>query len=234
MRRSMTGGALLTEGDDNIALDRDLIWCDAVAFEQLLDGGREEEALALYRGELLEGFHLSGCLEFERWLEDERRRLERRAAHGYPEAASNLADSTLKWFEGRPSDWTPNPGQSFVYAKLLNQVGRWVEAQAVLEEVGKAVPFPSPQQNNVTMELTYALASQGERDQAFRTVSVTSYSNLPIVRAWIEAALGERERAMELLRESGFEIEIHGGRLGFLESMREYPPFVEEFMRSNE
>ena len=151
-------------------------------------------------------------------------------AHGYPAAASNLADRTLEWFEGRTSDWRQDPGQSFVYAKLLSQVGRWVEAQAILEEVLKAVPLPSAEQNNATMQLTYALASQGKRDQAFRTIGVTSYSNLPEVRAWIEAALGERERAMELLRESGFEIEIHRG-LGLLESLREYPPFVEEFMR---
>ena len=81
IRRSMTAGALLTEGDEKIAVDRDMFWCDAVAFEQLLDGGEEEEALALYRGDLLEGFHLSGCLEFERWLEDERLRLKRLAAH---------------------------------------------------------------------------------------------------------------------------------------------------------
>ena len=44
IRRSMTS-ALLTEGDDAIALDRDLFWCDVVAFESLLDGGKEEEAL---------------------------------------------------------------------------------------------------------------------------------------------------------------------------------------------
>ncbi len=80
IRRSMTAGALFTEGDEKIAVDRDLFWCDAVSFELLLDGGKEEEALDLYRGPLLEGFHLSGCLEFERWLEDERRRLARRAA----------------------------------------------------------------------------------------------------------------------------------------------------------
>ena len=54
MRRSMTGGALLTEGDGAIALDRDLFWCDAVAFERLLEEGQLEEALALYRGELLD------------------------------------------------------------------------------------------------------------------------------------------------------------------------------------
>ena len=97
IRRSMTDGALLAEGDDEIALDREVFWCDAVAFEQLLDKGSVEEALALYRGELLEGFHLSGCLEFEHWLEDERRRLEGRAAHAawslveQAEAQGNLA-----------------------------------------------------------------------------------------------------------------------------------------------
>ncbi len=95
IRHSMTAGALLTEGDDDIALDQDLFWCDAVAFERLLDGGKEEEALALYRGALLEGFHLSGCLEFERWLEDERRRLGHRAAA----ATWSLAQQALA--EGR-------------------------------------------------------------------------------------------------------------------------------------
>ncbi len=91
IRSSMTAGALLTEGDDAIALDQDVFWCDAVAFESLLDGGKEEEALDLYRGALLEGFHLSGCPEFERWLDDERRRLERRAAA----AAWSLAQHAL-------------------------------------------------------------------------------------------------------------------------------------------
>jgi hypothetical protein len=37
---------------------------------------------------------------------------------------------------------------------------------------------------------------------------------------------------MELLRESGFEIdELHHRGLGLYESLRDYPPFVEEFMR---
>ncbi len=46
----MTDGALLTEGLDGIALDRDTFWCDAVAFEQLLDEGQAEQALDASRG----------------------------------------------------------------------------------------------------------------------------------------------------------------------------------------
>ncbi|MCH7683430.1 MAG: hypothetical protein IIB35_06945, partial [Gemmatimonadetes bacterium] len=68
--------------------DTEGFWCDAVAFEAFVDEGRFEEALALYRGDLLEGFHLSGCLEFERWLETERRRLKQRAG----DAAWSLAE----------------------------------------------------------------------------------------------------------------------------------------------
>ena len=91
IRRSVTDGSMVSPGDGEVGLDRDAFWCDAVAFEQLLDDERLEEALALYRGELLEGFHLSGCLEFERWLEDERRRLKDRSA----EAAWSLAEQAL-------------------------------------------------------------------------------------------------------------------------------------------
>ena len=152
-------------------------------------------------------------------------------AHGYPEAASNLVDRTLEWFEGRTPDWRQDPGQSFAYANLLNSAGRWDEAQVVLEDVLKAVPYPSMERHNTSMQLTYALASQGKRDQAYRahrTIGINS--NDPGSIDWIEAASGERERAMELLRESGYEPDVHRG-LGFLESMRDYPPFVEEFMR---
>ncbi len=95
IRRSVTDGAIVSPGDGQVGLDRDAFWCDAVAFEQLLDDGRLEEALTLYRGELLAGFHLSGCLEFERWLEEERRRLKDRSA----EAAWSLAEQAVT--EGR-------------------------------------------------------------------------------------------------------------------------------------
>ncbi len=63
-RRSVADGILLGAGDEEIGLDWDRVWCDAVAFEAMLDDGRVQEALELYRGDLLEGFHLSGCPEF--------------------------------------------------------------------------------------------------------------------------------------------------------------------------
>lgn len=48
---------------------------DVRRFEQLLSREKLREGLAEYRGELLPGLHVTGCGDFERWLEGERRRL---------------------------------------------------------------------------------------------------------------------------------------------------------------
>ncbi len=80
--RAMLGEhAIIPRGDGALGLT-DLVWCDAAAFEEALDAGRPAEAMALYRGDLLDGFFISDAPQFERWLEAERERLKRRAAQG--------------------------------------------------------------------------------------------------------------------------------------------------------
>lgn len=64
---------------------------DVQRFERLLAEDRLEESLAEYRGELLPGLHVTGCGDFERWLEGKRRRLRSRAV----EAASVLSERCL-------------------------------------------------------------------------------------------------------------------------------------------
>ena len=163
-------------------------------------------------------------------------------SHGYPGAASNLLGRALEWFEDRPSDWRRDPGQSFVYGNLLSRAGRWGEAQAVLEGVVADTRFTGKANRMALLELAYVLASQGYRNQAYRAVSLSQWNDIG-VHTWVEAALGERERAMELLREIRAQrdgakvdmLDMHGGYLSLhrLESMRDYPPFVEEFLRPN-
>ena len=76
------------------------------------------------------------------------------------------------------------------------------------------------------------LASKGQRDQAFRAFGLAPNLNNLVVRARIEAALGERERAMELLREAGFQTDAHGlAMLHWFTALKDYPPFLEEFVR---
>jgi serine/threonine-protein kinase len=80
LRQSLGEDVIISRGDEEIGLTEGSVWCDAVAFEAALEGGDPEEALELYRGDLLEGFFLSEVPEFERWLESERERLRQLAS----------------------------------------------------------------------------------------------------------------------------------------------------------
>lgn len=93
LRASLGDGVLISRGDDELGIDPRALWCDAAAFGRAMDAGELEEALAIYRGDLLPGFFVSDAPAFEEWLEGERARLAQRAT----EAASTLAASA----EGR-------------------------------------------------------------------------------------------------------------------------------------
>jgi len=71
--------ALLTVGDEGVGLNQGRVWCDATAFVFACEAGRSEEALALYRGPFLPGFHLPGCTAFGDWADTQRSHLHNEA-----------------------------------------------------------------------------------------------------------------------------------------------------------
>ena len=76
-------------GDDEVRVSPERLWCDVPAFLGAIQGGRPEEALELYHGDLLPSFFVpEGAPGFEQWLEDERGRLRTLAA----KAAWDLAE----------------------------------------------------------------------------------------------------------------------------------------------
>jgi DNA-binding SARP family transcriptional activator/TolB-like protein len=99
LRRGLRDDILATRGAEEIRLDPEQLWCDAVAFEAALEAGRTVDGLELYGGDLLKGFYLSDCPEFEQWLELERARLRERASAaawslaGAAEAADNAVEA---------------------------------------------------------------------------------------------------------------------------------------------
>jgi len=87
LRRVLGQDVFLTEGDE-IRVREGALGCDAVDFERMLDDGRPEQALALYRGDFLNGFHVDDVApEYEEWAERTRSRLRRRAASAAWESA---------------------------------------------------------------------------------------------------------------------------------------------------
>jgi TolB-like protein/DNA-binding SARP family transcriptional activator len=79
LRRALGTDAIVSRGDEELALAPDQVRCDVWAFDAAVEEGRPADALALYRGELLAGFHISAAPDFERWLDEERSRLRQRA-----------------------------------------------------------------------------------------------------------------------------------------------------------
>lgn len=88
LRRELGRDVLAKRGGDEIGLDTAACWSDVSAFHAALDAGRYDEALALYRGDLLDGFFTDGAAPFHEWLERKRAQLRADAAR----AARALAD----------------------------------------------------------------------------------------------------------------------------------------------
>jgi serine/threonine-protein kinase len=102
LRHELGEQAIITSGYDELRFNPACVDCDAICFEAELDANRPEEALALYRGDLLEGFFVTAAPGFEQWLEEERARLRARAAAGAWTVAERRArcgdaDDAARW-----------------------------------------------------------------------------------------------------------------------------------------
>ncbi|GLC27816.1 AfsR/SARP family transcriptional regulator [Roseisolibacter agri] len=80
VRRTLGPDALAARGDEEIGLAEGALWCDALAFEEAVERHAYEQALDLYRRDLLPGFYVPEAGEFEDWLERTRTALRDRAA----------------------------------------------------------------------------------------------------------------------------------------------------------
>ena len=76
LREAIGDGALITRGDDALTIDPTVLTCDVAKLGAAVAEGRYEEAVDLYRGELLAGMHFANAGEaFEEWLTRERARV---------------------------------------------------------------------------------------------------------------------------------------------------------------
>ena len=90
IRESLGKDVIINRGTEELRLNLDSIWCDALAFEEAIVGGSPRKGLELYRDDLLIGFHVSDVSnEFQNWLDRERERLRQLAAKGAWDIAEN-------------------------------------------------------------------------------------------------------------------------------------------------
>jgi DNA-binding SARP family transcriptional activator/TolB-like protein len=83
LRQSLGPDAIISRGDDELGVDPAVLQCDVVQFEAALAAGRTAEALELYRGDFLVGFHVPDAApELDEWIQSEARRLRSLATRG--------------------------------------------------------------------------------------------------------------------------------------------------------
>lgn len=79
VRAALGAEALVSRGDEELSLAAEVVGSDAREFVDEISKNHLARALELYSGELMPGFHLSGCAEFERWLDNQREHFRREA-----------------------------------------------------------------------------------------------------------------------------------------------------------
>lgn len=122
LRRHLGDDAIVTQGEEEAGLNRERIWCDAVAFGSLCDAPDPEKALELYKGTFLDGFLLAdGGQAYEEWVATERAALRQRAAQAagaLAERAEQLPDlgAAVRW-AARAAEIAP--GDEVIAARLI-------------------------------------------------------------------------------------------------------------------
>ena len=140
IRHSLGKESVLNRGIEEVSLNRDNIWCDALAFEEFINEGNPTGALDLYRDDLLTGFHVSEVSNnFTDWLESERNRLRQMAF----DASWSLAERAEKsgqpgvaqtWGKKAVSYMDFSEDACIELLKLLDRIGHRTEALKVYKE----------------------------------------------------------------------------------------------------
>ncbi|MHB0948241.1 MAG: AfsR/SARP family transcriptional regulator [Gemmatimonadaceae bacterium] len=79
LRQALGDDAIIARGDEDLAVNGDVLWCDAAEVDVAIAQGRLAQAMALYRGDLLDGW-FGDTPAFEQWVELERARLREATA----------------------------------------------------------------------------------------------------------------------------------------------------------
>jgi hypothetical protein len=151
-------------------------------------------------------------------------------AHGHREASQKMAERAEAWFRARPDT------NQWLLMAVLSRSERWAEAKAIAD----ALLAENPDDINLHGWVGTLAARLGDAAQARRMEAELAaltgpylYGAPAFLRACIAAQLGEKDRALALLRDAfaqGREFSDETHRDPDLEPLWGYPP-NEELMR---
>ncbi len=174
VRRALGVGVVVANGA-TLSLDRRRLASDVAEFEDAIAGGAPGEAIALYHGPFLDGFHVRGSASFERWVDGERATLHRRytaTLESLATEAANAGDHS-KEVEFRRLHAEAEPLSSRVVLDLMRALAAAgdragalrasAEHERLVREELEAVPDPA------ILELADSLRSEPDRRRPART-----------------------------------------------------------------
>jgi len=169
-----------------------------------------------------------------RYVEHSRRAVAELRVHGYRGAADEIIERALDWLRARLPDEGATSALRRRLAITLYLAERWQEAGEVFDSL--AAEFP--EDIGYTMGYPGVVAARlGDRETALRYDSALAALDTPFLngtntywRARVAAVLGDRDRAVELLRAAyaeGYKHDIHVHRNMDFESLYDYASFLE-------
>jgi serine/threonine-protein kinase len=141
--RSVLGEDVLSSrGDEEVALAPDSLWSDVAAMRTAVERGQLARAVELYRGDLMPGFYLTDCHDFDAWLESERSALLEEAVAAawalakHLESGSNYTDASRLAKKAARLDRT-NERALRRSLKMLDRLGDRAGALSLFDEFAR-------------------------------------------------------------------------------------------------
>ena len=167
VRTALGDPAIVAAGDD-LRSDPAHLTTDVDAFECALDAGDYERAVGLYTGPFLDGIHVAGAPEFDRWSEGERARLAERHRAALAtlarqaERADRPDDAVVWWRRLAVAD--PLDGRAALgLSRALTAVG---DRAAALQHVRVHTALLAHELGAAPDPALHALAEELQRDPA--------------------------------------------------------------------
>lgn len=153
-------------------------------------------------------------------------------AHGYREESFRVLNQRLSWLGDRPEEENKTRPHRYAIADTLYFLEKWEEAQ----EIYQGLYDENPESITSLGCLGTVAARLGDTEKAKRMSEELRNIERPYLRgtntSWrsaIAAILGDKEQAMELIREAlseGRTYKILYWNINY-ESLEDYPPFIE-------
>jgi TolB-like protein/DNA-binding SARP family transcriptional activator len=127
LRQVLGDDAILATGDD-LRLNHERIQSDVREFDAAFERGELAAATSLRTGPFLDGFHISGAPEFERWVDAERDRLDQRYTLAIEKLAQHCTaagdhQGAARWLHQLVNQQPYNARVALLYMHALDRAG---------------------------------------------------------------------------------------------------------------